>query len=188
MKHLVDKTILVPFREELKYAVCIVSGRRSPAFRQGGRRSPAFRQGKHRVRLYASRSSGQKPGPTLGGPRAERQREENTAHVWPCEPLCTLFQRIVAARIAPIPGIVINVVSNCWSNAPICTSNASHFLAACGSAPALKGSVSSKLLRSLQCQNCSGPTLSSPGLSIPPSGHYCLSKGSLSAWRDWHWQ
>jgi len=35
MKHLVDKTILVPFREELKYAVCIVSGRRSPAFRQG---------------------------------------------------------------------------------------------------------------------------------------------------------
>ena len=26
MKHLVDKTILVPFREELKYAVCIVSG------------------------------------------------------------------------------------------------------------------------------------------------------------------
>ena len=35
MKHLVDKTILVPFQEELKYAVCIVSGWRFPAFRQG---------------------------------------------------------------------------------------------------------------------------------------------------------
>ena len=66
MKHLVDKTILVPFREELKYAVCIVSGRRSPAFRQG----------KHRVRLYASRSSGQKPGPTLGRPVGPKGREK----------------------------------------------------------------------------------------------------------------
>ena len=78
MKHLVDKTILVPFREELKYAVCIVSGRRSPAFRQG----------KQSVWLYAGRRSGQKPGPTLGGLLAERQKEEKIAPVWPCEPLC----------------------------------------------------------------------------------------------------
>ena len=53
MKHLVDKTILVPFREELKYAVCIVSGWRFPAFRQG----------KHRVRLYTGRSFGALPRP-----------------------------------------------------------------------------------------------------------------------------
>ena len=65
MKHLVDKTILVPFREELKYAVCIVSGRRFPAFRQG----------KHRVRLYAGHSSGQKPGPTLDG-QGPKDREK----------------------------------------------------------------------------------------------------------------
>ena len=91
MKHLVDKTILVPFREELKHAVCIVSGRRSPAFRQG----------KHRVRLYASRSSGQKPGPTLDGLWTERQREEKTAHVWPYEPLCALFRQRAAAMHAP---------------------------------------------------------------------------------------
>ena len=89
MKHLVDKTILVPFREELKYAVCIVSGRRFPAFRQG----------KHRVRLYASRSSGQKPGPTLDGLWTERQREENTAHVWPCEALC----RVNGGGAASVP-------------------------------------------------------------------------------------
>ena len=91
MKHLVDKTILVPFREELKYAVCIVSGRRFPAFRQG----------KHRVRLYASRSSGQKPGPTLDGLWTERQREEKTAHVWPYEPLCALFRQRAAAMRTP---------------------------------------------------------------------------------------
>ena len=87
MKHLVDKTILVPFREELKHAVCIVSGRRSPAFRQG----------KHRARLYVGRSSGRQPGPTLGGLKAERQREEKTAHVWPYEPLCALFRQRAAA-------------------------------------------------------------------------------------------
>ena len=101
MKHLVDKTILVPFREELKHAVCIVSGRRSPAFRQG----------KHRVRLYASRSSGQRPGPTFAarGPNGIEKKcaflqgqnydavdkentisrnAEKTAPVCPREPLC----------------------------------------------------------------------------------------------------
>ena len=101
MKHLVDKTILVPFQEELKYAVCIVSGWRFPAFRQG----------KHRVRLYASRSSGRKPGPTFAarGPNGIEKKcaflqgqnydtvdkentisrnAEKTAPVCPCEPLC----------------------------------------------------------------------------------------------------
>ena len=70
MKHLVDKTILVSFQEELKYAVCIVSGRRFPAFRQG----------KHRVRLYAGHSSGQKPGPTLDG-QGPKDRERNRARL-----------------------------------------------------------------------------------------------------------
>ena len=58
-------------------------------------------QGKHRVRLYASRSSGRKPGPTLGGLWTERQREEKTAHVWPYEPLCALFRQRAAAMHAP---------------------------------------------------------------------------------------
>ena len=31
---------------------------------------------------------GQKPAPTLDGPRAEGQREEKITPVWPCEPLC----------------------------------------------------------------------------------------------------
>ena len=49
---------------------------------------PTLGWGKHRVRLYAGRRSGRKPGPTLNSPRAEGQREEKITPVWPCEPLC----------------------------------------------------------------------------------------------------
>ena len=38
---------------------------------------PTLGWGKHRVRLSAGCSSGQKPGPTLGGLWAEKQRGEN---------------------------------------------------------------------------------------------------------------
>ena len=43
--------------------------------------------GKHRIRLYAGCSSGRKSVPTLDGPRAEGQREEE--------------QRLIAARMPP---------------------------------------------------------------------------------------
>ena len=72
---------------------------------------PPFREGKHRVRLYASRSSGQRPGPTFAarGPNGIEKKcaflqgqnydtvdkentisrnAEKTAPVCPCEPLC----------------------------------------------------------------------------------------------------
>ena len=62
---------------------------------------PTLGWGKHRVRLYASRSSGRKPGPTLGGLWTERQREEKTTHVWPYEPLCALFRQRAAAMRTP---------------------------------------------------------------------------------------
>ena len=62
---------------------------------------PTLGWGKHRGRLYASRSSGRKPGPTLGGLWTERQREEKTAHVWPYEPLCALFRQRAAAMRTP---------------------------------------------------------------------------------------
>ena len=60
-----------------------------------------FAGGKHRVRLYAGRRSGRKPGPTLGGLLAERQKEEKIAPVWPCEPLCALFPERAAAMRTP---------------------------------------------------------------------------------------
>ena len=66
-----------------------------------GMRVPPFREGKHRVRLYAGRRSGRKPGPTLGGLLAERQKEEKIAPVWPCEPLCALFPERAAAMRTP---------------------------------------------------------------------------------------
>ena len=40
MKHLVDKTILVPFRAELKYAVCIAGSRGEAGEPAGDRRGP----------------------------------------------------------------------------------------------------------------------------------------------------
>ena len=60
-----------------------------------------FAGGKHRVRLYAGRRSGRKPGPTLGGLLAERQKEEKIAPVWPCEPLCAPFPERAAAMRPP---------------------------------------------------------------------------------------
>ena len=47
MKHLVDKTILVPFREELKYAVCIVSGRRARPTETAGPLCPGLEKSKN---------------------------------------------------------------------------------------------------------------------------------------------
>ena len=49
---------------------------------------PTLGWGKHRGRLYAGRSSGQKPGPTFAGPRAEGQREEMHVHSIPGSRCC----------------------------------------------------------------------------------------------------